>query len=273
MLHLKSAYVAANGTKLNYYRTGSGDQPLVLVHGITDDGLCWGSVAEALSGRFDIVMVDLRGHGKSEAPEGGYTLENLARELAGCIAELGLEKPVLLGHSLGGITSLVLAGLFPDLPRAILMEDAPPLWRHPSSISTIESQKALAGWIHAIKRKTKEELIEEAQTKNWTGADREFWVDAKQRVSIRVIDLISPPDIPTLDFPHLLSRIQCPALFIQTDLERGAASGAEDVAKLKALLPSLEAAYIPNASHSIRRTQFAPYLEAVERFLADLGIN
>lgn len=270
MLNLKSGYVIARGVKIHYYRTGSGNQTLVLVHGITDDSLCWSSVAETLADRFDIFMVDLRGHGKSEAPEGGYLLGNLADELASLIRELGLAKPILLGHSLGGITSLVLAGRHPDLPRAIMMEDAPPFWRPSSSTRTNETQKALAEWILAIKRKTKEELWEEALTKNWTDTDRHHWVDAKQRASFRVTALISPPDIPTLDFPHLLAHIECPALFIQTDLERGAASGADDVAKLKALLPSLQTAYIPNASHSIRRTQFTLYMQAVERFLSEL---
>ena len=60
MLHLKSDFIVSNGTKLHYYRTGSGTQPLVLAHGITDDGLCWSSVAEALADRFDILMVDAR---------------------------------------------------------------------------------------------------------------------------------------------------------------------------------------------------------------------
>ena len=272
MLHLKSDFIVSNGTKLHYYRTGSGTQPLVLAHGITDDGLCWSSVAEALADRFDILMVDARGHGKSEAPENGYLLETLARELAGLIQGLGLSRPILLGHSMGAVTSLVLAGLYPDLPRAILLEDAPPFWRHdPADPKGIETRKGLAEWIRSIKRKTKEELMEEADTKSWTDADRAVWVDAKQRTSPRVSELISPADILSLDLPHLFLKIRCPALFIQTDVEKGAVASGEDIAALKSLVPSLQVAYIPNASHSIRRTQFGPHLQAVNGFLVELG--
>jgi len=272
MLNLRSDTLLSNGTNLHYYRTGSGTRPLVMAHGITDDSLCWSSVAEALADRYDIYMVDARGHGKSEAPEDGYQLENLARELAALIQGLGLEKPILLGHSMGAVTSLVLASLFPDLPRAILLEDAPPFWRHdPNDPKGIETRKALAAWIHAIKRKTKEELMAEAETKNWTAADRAFWVDAKQRVSLRVTGLITPSDILPLGLPNLIPNIQCPALFLQTDVAKGAVASSEDIAALRSLLPSLQVAYIPDASHSIRRTQFTLYMKAVEEFLSQLN--
>ena len=82
MLNLISADIDAYGTKLHYYRTGGDKPPLVIVHGLTDDGLCWTPVAEVLADRYDVVMVDTRGHGKSEVPESGYTLATLATELA-----------------------------------------------------------------------------------------------------------------------------------------------------------------------------------------------
>ena len=184
---------------------------------------------------------------------------------------MGLSRPILLGHSMGAVTSLVLAGLYPDLPRAILLEDAPPFWRHdPADPKGIETRKGLAEWIRSIKRKTKEELMEEADTKSWTDADRAVWVDAKQRTSPRVSELISPADILSLGLPSLFAKIRCPTLFIQTDVEKGAVASGEDIAALKSLVPSLQVAYIPNASHSIRRTQFGPYLQAVNGFLAEL---
>ena len=61
--------ITSHGTKLHYYRTGGAKPPLVLIHGITDDGLCWAPTAAVLAGQYDVIMVDLRGHGKSEAPD------------------------------------------------------------------------------------------------------------------------------------------------------------------------------------------------------------
>ena len=101
----QSGFVEANGIKLHYTRTGGDKPPLVLAHGVTDDGLCWTPVAGALASEYDVVMVDARGHGRSDAPEGGYSLTALAADLAGVIAALELRQPAILGHSMGAATS------------------------------------------------------------------------------------------------------------------------------------------------------------------------
>ncbi|MCA6319719.1 alpha/beta fold hydrolase, partial [Phenylobacterium sp.] len=57
--------VAVSGGQLAYHRTGGDGPPLVLSHGLTDNGLCWTRLAEALAPDFDIIMLDARGHGAS----------------------------------------------------------------------------------------------------------------------------------------------------------------------------------------------------------------
>jgi N-formylmaleamate deformylase len=272
MLRLISAEVIANGTRLHYYSTGGEKPPLILVHGITDDGLCWMPVAEALADKHNVFMVDARGHGKSDAPEGGYTLENLATELAHFIQALGLKKPLVLGHSMGAITALVLAGLFPELPRAILLEDPPAFWSFDTASSRdTESQNNLKAWISGLKRKTWDDLMDEVRSTNpgWSEAELEPWVNSKHRFSPRIIELVSPTDIASINFPDLVKRITCPALLISADPQRGAASREEDIAKLKALLPQLQIASIANAGHSIRRDQFARYMDVVQKALVE----
>src|SRR3954468_15126333 len=93
--------IEVNGLRLHYSRTGGDKPPLVLAHGVTDDGLCWTPVAEALEMDYDVIMVDARGHGGSDAPEAGYDSATQAADLAGVIAALGLHKPAILGHSMG----------------------------------------------------------------------------------------------------------------------------------------------------------------------------
>ena len=276
MLDLISADVITHGVKLHYYRTGGNKPPMVLMHGFTDDGLCWGPVAQVLADSFDVIMVDARGHGKSEAPEDGYTLENLVTELAGLIQTLGLNKPILLGHSMGAVTSLLLAGFCPDLPRAILLEDPPPFW----NISEAGSQNneflnSFTDWITSNKRKTRDDLLAEgrADNSNWSQAELEAWVNSKHRFSLNVTALIHPQDIVSIDFPKLVKRITCPALFISADPARGAASGEKDIAKLKELLPRLQIAHVADAGHNIRRDQFLRYMENVRRFLTGLQIQ
>jgi N-formylmaleamate deformylase len=119
----QTGFVATNGLRLHYTRTGATKPPIVLTHGVTDAGPCWTTVAEALTVEYDAIMVDARGHGYSDAPERGYGPAEQAEDLAGIITALELERPAVLGHSMGAATALVLAGTHPDLPGAILLED------------------------------------------------------------------------------------------------------------------------------------------------------
>ena len=121
----QSAHIEANGLKLHYTRTGGDKPPVVLAHGFSDAGLCWTPVAEALAADYDIIMVDARGHGLSDAPAQGYGTAEQAGDLAGVITGLALKRPALLGHSMGAATILAMAGLHPELPGAILLEDPP----------------------------------------------------------------------------------------------------------------------------------------------------
>jgi pimeloyl-ACP methyl ester carboxylesterase len=68
--------------------------------------------------------VDLRGHGRSDKPEGSYAMGVFADDLAWVCEQIGLEKPVVIGHSMGGIVAFDLAARYPDLPSAVIMLDA-----------------------------------------------------------------------------------------------------------------------------------------------------
>lgn len=268
-----SSHVVVNRIKIHYYRTGGDKSPLVLAHGITDDGMCWAPVAEILAKDFDVIMVDARGHGRSDAPEDGYTLQNLGMELAGVIQELKLNQPIVLGHSMGAITALVAAGLYPSMPRAILLEDPPPFWMNVAGIPRDESFKiGFTTWINSIKRKTRGELLSECREQNpaWSEAEIEPWINSKHRVSFKVTALIDPPDMISIDLPNLFKRITCPTLFISAEAARGAASGEKDIAKLKTYIPHMQINQIVGAGHNIRREQFAAYLESIKNFMKGL---
>src|SRR5205823_1964466 len=117
--------VQANGITIHYYRTGSDKKPsILLLHGITDSGLCWPRVAHDLEGGYDVIMTDARGHGHSGAST-DFSIALLADDAAAVIRALGLEKPYVWGHSMGAITAATLAAAYPDLVRAIVLEDPP----------------------------------------------------------------------------------------------------------------------------------------------------
>ena len=81
--HWREEKVIANGIRQHYYRTGGEKPILILLHGFSENGLCWSRVAKALENDYDIIMVDIRGHGLSSGPETGYSQDLLNQDIAG----------------------------------------------------------------------------------------------------------------------------------------------------------------------------------------------
>jgi pimeloyl-ACP methyl ester carboxylesterase len=267
----QSDYIEANSIRLHYTRTGGNKPPVVLAHGFSDDGLCWTPVAEVLAANYDVIMVDARGHGRSEGPEQGYGQEDHAADLAGVITGLRLNRPAVLGHSMGAATTLVLAGTYPELPGAILLEDPPAWWAGgppADSPTSAERRARMHARIIDLKRKTREELIagQRAEAPAWPEAELGPWAEAKLRFSFNVLNRAGPA---TVEWAATVRRITCPALLITADPERGAIVTPEEAAALQALLPQVRVVPIPGAGHNIRREQPARYLEVIRAFLAE----
>jgi N-formylmaleamate deformylase len=280
----ESGYATANGIRLHYTRTGGetppsgrgglgGEKPpIVLAHGVTDSGLCWSPMTQALAPDYDVIMVDARGHGRSDATESGYDPATQADDLAGLIFDLGLRKPAVLGHSMGAATALVLAGNHPDVPGSILLED-PPAWWTPW-YDTREARERVTGMREqaaARKAMTRDELIAEQRAKSpgWSDGELEPWAEAKQSISLNVLSVFAQDNPRAVDWPAVLQRITCPVLLIIADPELGGIVTAETAALLKEYVPQMEIAHIANAGHSIRRDQFDRYLDVVRGFLAE----
>ena len=94
----------------------------------------WKDLTEKLSRDFHLVLLDLPGHGKSSKPIGRYPPKRMAVAALDLIDQLGLKKPILLGNSLGGATTIETALLAPDKIKAIALLGAPGGSQHPGVI-------------------------------------------------------------------------------------------------------------------------------------------
>lgn len=263
-----SERILTNGIHIHYTRTGGDKPPVLLAHGFSDAGLCWTPVAEILAEKYDVIMTDARGHGHSDAPESDYALTSMAADLAGVINGLGLEKPAVLGHSMGGATTFVLAGTYPDLPGAILIEDAGGINLASSNRPDAAERQAQAHErMTNLQQMSREELLAHGRQTNpaWAEAELAPWVDAKLNFNLNALNRMgSSVD----NWPEIVSQITCPALLITADVERGAIVDPEGVSALQAQIPQLEVAHVKEAGHNIRREQFAAYVAVVQDFLA-----
>lgn len=268
MLNWISDDVIANGIKLHYVRTGGGKPPLVLAHGFSDNGLCWTPVAQTLESGYDVVMPDARGHGLSDAPETGYDTEDRVADLAGFIQALGLERPGVMGHSMGAGTVAYTAALHPGLVSCAILEDPP--WRE-GGFSPEGQQvrmKQLRAEILARKARTRQELIVACRKAHPTWAEAELgpWADSKLQLSPHVANRRSPP---LMDWSEVVAKIACPTLLITADPEAGAIVTPQLAGKAARMNANIRVTRISGAGHNIRREQFERVMQAVTEFLTE----
>jgi pimeloyl-ACP methyl ester carboxylesterase len=114
-----------DGIGLFHEDRGGSSPPFLLVHGWCCDHTYFAPQVEHFVSRgHRVVAVDLRGHGRSDKPHQEYTMQAFADDLAWLCATLGLDKPVVIGHSMGGIVAFDLACRYLKAARAIVMLDA-----------------------------------------------------------------------------------------------------------------------------------------------------
>jgi lipase len=109
--------------ELAIWRAGSGQDPVICLHGITAQHRAFSALARYLGGSRSLIGVDLRGRGNSGKPESGYGLEAHARDVIRVLDHLGLQRAVILGHSMGGFVALKTALSYPDRVRALVLLD------------------------------------------------------------------------------------------------------------------------------------------------------
>ncbi|MGB5830830.1 MAG: alpha/beta hydrolase [Thiohalocapsa sp.] len=122
------AEIEARGIRLHYQRLGSGSERVVFLHGFLWDNLSsWFFTAgTAMARHAEVLLYDLRGHGKSERPETGYTLEDMVADLDAILDETGFgDRPVhLVGNSFGGLLALAYTIAHPERVASLVLVDA-----------------------------------------------------------------------------------------------------------------------------------------------------
>jgi pimeloyl-ACP methyl ester carboxylesterase len=114
-----------DGVVLAYDDAGSGHPPLVFVHGAACNRRFWDQQLPRFSSAHRVIAVDLRGQGASDAPSERYMVRLFADDLASTCTQLGIESPVVIGHSLGGLVALDFASAYSGHIGAAVLIDSP----------------------------------------------------------------------------------------------------------------------------------------------------
>jgi N-formylmaleamate deformylase len=246
---------------LAYYRTGGTGPALLLSHGLTDNGLCWLRLATALEREFDIVMLDARGHGKSSRIPSGATYDP-ANDIAVSIEALGLNMPVVMGHSVGARAVAAYASAHPGRVSRVVLED-PPLLPQIDAATAARRRDRFREQVETFRTLSEDELIArgKATSPAWHADDFPAWAAAKKQVD--------PEAMPAYDQPwqQSIAAIAAPTLLIHGDAALGSLVTPEIAEEALSLNRNIRAVLVRGAGHNTRRENFAHYLSAVRAFL------
>jgi pimeloyl-ACP methyl ester carboxylesterase len=127
------------GLSLYFERSGEGEPEMLFVHGWCCDLNAFRPQIDHFARTNAVTALDLRGCGRSDQPERGYTVPDFADDLARFCTEIGIEKPVVIGHSLGGMIAVELAARHPSVPRALVLVDPGPIDPSPETVKVFEA--------------------------------------------------------------------------------------------------------------------------------------
>lgn len=96
---------------------------ILCIHGITANSRFWDCLASALAPHYRVIAMDLRGRGLSDKPPTGYAIEHHCKDILALMNDQGLNRPILMGHSLGAFISLVFAAQYPQRVDRLILVD------------------------------------------------------------------------------------------------------------------------------------------------------
>lgn len=238
---------------------------VLLVHGIGSSGDSWRDLIPALGQHFTPVTMDLRGHGASGKPAGGYLYDDYVKDLDRVLQGLGEEAPLLIGHSLGGIVTLWWAARHPDRARAIVAVDSP-------LRSGEDFRPAFDGWIA-------QNAMSPAGLAAWYLEKNPDWGEERAKRRALVMTGTAPNVFAELRADSLghegvdriaeLTSIVSPLLLIHGDVATGSLVHPDDIVAFEARLPNSSTTRVPEAGHALHRERMDEFLALAVPFLQE----
>ena len=259
-------FIEIEGTTIHYYRTGGKKPPMIFLHGITDYGLGWTRVAQEFELKFDIILLDTRGHGQSRTDQLDYNISTMASDVNFFIKSLGLDKIILIGHSIGGQIASVVATICPKRIKYLILEDPAYVLEPKNKLNEEKKTKFI---IDYLAKRTNKSLIElqdycKKIFPSWDIVDIEYWAKSQ-------MEFMNNNPITTLknvkadiEWKKIFPKIICPTLLV---IPSHGILSLKDAESIVPLFKQAKIEYIRNADHNVRRSQYNLFIEVVKKFL------
>jgi pimeloyl-ACP methyl ester carboxylesterase len=285
-------FVYANGIRIHYYHAvpAPGKPVIVMVHGVTDNGLCWTTLTEDIQNSYDIYMLDSRGHGLSDPFTDADNGDTLIKDVVGFVHAMKFEKPILLGHSMGAATVMRIGAEYPDLPRAVVMLDpllggrmpgAAPGGRAraaavpgaprsrpqvaPGALTMFGTPEALV----AQNNESFDSLVATCRKQNtkWDPVDCQYWALSKKQYHGPYTAAQMQAMSSTMAIGDSLAKITAPALILKADAPPAVRKLNEQAASV---MKNGKLVHIDGAAHNLHHDQRKRTIEVLTQFLNTL---
>lgn len=287
-------YVYDNGVRIHYYHAvpAPGKPVIVMVHGVTDIGLCWTTLTWQLQDHYDIYMLDTRGHGLSDPFTSTDDGETLIKDVVGFVKAMKFEKPILMGHSMGAATVMRLGAEYSDLPQAVIMLDpflsapggnrrggthqAPPInspdsYRSEESVPEDISVQMFADPETLVKQNNYDfdDLVELGHKQNpkWDEVDIKYWALSKKQYHGPYAPAAWQAMSGTMRTGDALSNIVVPSLILKADTSPERKKANEETVKN---LQKVKLVHIDGAAHNLHHDELKRTVKEINAFLSTL---
>jgi pimeloyl-ACP methyl ester carboxylesterase len=283
-------FTYANGIRIHYYHAGAGaNKPvMVMVHGVTDIGLCWTTLTWKLQNAYDIYMLDTRGHGLSDPFTPTDNTETLIKDVVGFVQAMNLTKPILVGHSMGAATVMRVGAEYPDLAKAVIMLDPFLASTGSNRGSNRSTQQAAESSTAAPARRAStplsvsmmgdpatlvkqnnyrfRDLVEKGARENpkWDKVDVLYWALSKKQYHGPYTQAGQQAMFGSMQVGDALSRIPVPALVLKADGSPEARKANEEAVKD---LPRVRLVHVDGAAHNLHHDDLARTVKEINDFL------
>lgn len=244
------------GMEVRFKTTGQGAD-VVLLHGWGCDHTIWDGVQKHLEGRFRVTSIDFPGFGRSSEPPAPWGVDDYTEWFEGFLAERGIEKPILVGHSFGGRVSLVYGSRNPV--RKIILVDAAGVKprRSLKYYAKVWSFKAAKRILPAVAGKEKAEAMLEKRRQSSASADYLAASSVMRATLSRVVNE---------DLKHTMPLIKAPTLLVWG--EKDTATPVADARCMERLIPDAGLVVFPGAGHYSFLERPAQFAAVVDSFLS-----
>ncbi len=255
--------VKTNGIEINYEIEGDGPW-LTMSHSLACNLHMWDPQMPVLTGKFKVLRFDTRGHGQSSAPDGEYTLEQLADDVKGLLDALKINQTHWAGLSMGGMIGQAFALKYPGVFQSMLLADT-------TSRRPPDAAKMWGDRVKTAQEKGMDALVESTLARWFTEPYRNARKDVMERIAN---DIRNTPvagfigcchAISKVDYLDRLKEIRCPALVMVGEHDHGTPPEAARV--IQQNLPGSELKIIPSAAHLSNIEQAQVFNDAMIGFL------